>query len=338
MAKQKNEHIIFTHCVIHRQALAARTLPDDIKKALKCAIDVVNFIKGSALHTRLFETLCVDLNADHKNLLFHTQVRWLSKGNMLSRLFELKTEVEIFLLSTDDNLYKRFSSPRFIFFLAYLSDFFELLNHLNLKLQGENTNILTALDSVTAFLNKIKLWKQRILSKNPNYSSFPRLNDILDSENVPSINFQEVIVKHLAALIDEFNTYFPDIKRDSWESKLLRDPFVVDIMILPESIQEEAIELKFNSCAKHDFEIFELEKFWLKYQQVYPLVSAYAIKLLIQFSSTYLCEKSFSSLLNIKSKYRSCLNVDNDLRCALSEISPNIKYLVSQHKNCQISH
>lgn len=182
------------------------------------------------------------------------------------------------------------------------------------------------------------LWKQRILSKIPNYSSFPRLNDILDSENVPSINFQEVIVKHLDASIDEFNKYFPDIKTDSWQSKLLRDPFVVDIMILSESIQEEAIELKFTSCAKHDFEICELQKFWLKYQQVYPLVSAYAIKLLIQFSSTYLCEKSFSSLLNIKSKYRSCLNVDNDLRCALSEISPNIKKLVSQQKNCQISH
>ncbi|KAF2351995.1 hypothetical protein FHG87_017247, partial [Trinorchestia longiramus] len=39
----------------------------------------------------------LDLGTDCKTLLFHTEVCWLSKGNMLSRLYELKDEVEIFL-------------------------------------------------------------------------------------------------------------------------------------------------------------------------------------------------------------------------------------------------
>lgn len=38
------------------------------------------------------------LNAEHDVLLFHTEVRWLSKVNMLERLYELKEEVEEFLI------------------------------------------------------------------------------------------------------------------------------------------------------------------------------------------------------------------------------------------------
>lgn len=339
LVKQKNASVIFTHCVIHRQALAARTLPDEIQDVLQCAIDVVNTIKKSALRTRLFENLCMELKADHKTLLFHTEVRWLSKGNMLRRLYELKTEVEIYLLSSSNQaLYDKFTDSKSFVLLAYLTDFFELLNNLNLKLQGENTNILTAIDSVNIFISKIFLWKERILNKPPNFVSFPRLSDVLDSEDIPTENFENLIVNHLDALGNEFKKYFPDTNTDSWQCKLISNPFIVDVMSLPETIQEEAIELKCDSCAKNDFESLRLQEFWLKYKEIYPNAATCSLKLLIQFSSTYLCEKSFSSLLNIKTKYRSCLDVDNDLRCALSKISPNIKKLVEQHKNCQNSH
>ena len=50
--------------------------------------------KSSALNTRLFSKLYKDMDADHTALLYHTQVRWLSKGNMLSRIIELREEVK----------------------------------------------------------------------------------------------------------------------------------------------------------------------------------------------------------------------------------------------------
>lgn len=75
LAKSKNLNIIGSHCIIHRQALAAKTLPEDLQNALQIAIDVVNFVKTSALRTRILETLCLDLNADQTKLLFHTEVR-----------------------------------------------------------------------------------------------------------------------------------------------------------------------------------------------------------------------------------------------------------------------
>ena len=65
----------------------------------------------------------------------------------------------------------------------------------------------------------------------------------------------------------------------------------------------------------------------------YPDVSSYAISGLLPFASTYSCECGFSSLLNIKSKQRICLEaVESDLRCALSNTTSNIEKLVSNKR------
>ena len=39
------------------------------------------------------------MELEHEALLFHTNVQWLSKGNMLGRFYELREEVAIFLYS-----------------------------------------------------------------------------------------------------------------------------------------------------------------------------------------------------------------------------------------------
>ncbi|XP_068207463.1 protein FAM200C-like [Palaemon carinicauda] len=96
----------------------------------------------------LFAALCSDLGTDYKTLLFHTGVRWLSKGNMPSRLYDLKDEVEIFLQKQkQDKLYEAFREEDLQLSLAYFVDFFEAINNLNLKLQGRNTNITAHSDN-----------------------------------------------------------------------------------------------------------------------------------------------------------------------------------------------
>ncbi|XP_067947518.1 zinc finger BED domain-containing protein 5-like [Watersipora subatra] len=75
LVKEKNPLVVSTHCFIHRQALAAKTLPKGLQEHLSSVIKVVNFIKGSALQTRLFHRLCEDMDAVHSSLLFHTKVR-----------------------------------------------------------------------------------------------------------------------------------------------------------------------------------------------------------------------------------------------------------------------
>ena len=144
LVQEKNPAVTGTHCVIHRQALASKTLPGNLRSSLNLAIKVVNFVKSSSLNSRLFAALCSDLGTDYKTLLFHTEVRWLSKGNMLSRLYELKDEVEIFLQRQKQyKLYEAFREEDFQLSLAYLVDFFEVINNLNLKLQGRNKHHCT---------------------------------------------------------------------------------------------------------------------------------------------------------------------------------------------------
>ena len=48
-------------------------------------------------------------------------------------------------------------------------------------------------------------------------------------------------------------------------------------------------------------------------------VSLPALRVIVRFSSTYLCEAAFSTLVFIKNKYRNRMDVENDMRCALSE-------------------
>ena len=106
-------------------------------------LKVVNYVKSSALNTRLFIKLCKDMDADHTALLYHAQVRWLSKGNMLSRIVELREEVQLFLAAKQKHdLLLAFGGDEFFTYLAYLADIFEALNQLNMKLQGPGTNIL----------------------------------------------------------------------------------------------------------------------------------------------------------------------------------------------------
>ena len=91
--KAVNPNTKHIHCIIHRYALAAKTLPPELKATLENVIHMVNCIKSSALNTRLFRLLCQEFNDDQEALLFHTEVRWLSRGNMLSRVNSLRNEM-----------------------------------------------------------------------------------------------------------------------------------------------------------------------------------------------------------------------------------------------------
>ncbi|XP_076062512.1 zinc finger BED domain-containing protein 5-like [Oratosquilla oratoria] len=156
--KERDPSVMSTHCILHREALASRTLPIEMMDVLNVAIKIVNFVKAGALTSRLFKLLCKDMESEHEALLFHTNVRWLSKGNMLGRLYELREEVEIFLDSQQKvDLYDKFQSEGFHATLAYLVDIFEALNAVNLKLQGKNINILVHHDTIRTFMAKLDL-------------------------------------------------------------------------------------------------------------------------------------------------------------------------------------
>ncbi|XP_068225681.1 zinc finger BED domain-containing protein 5-like [Palaemon carinicauda] len=254
---------------------------------------------------------------------------------MLERLYELREEVIIFLDSQQKAaLHDKFKSDSFQIILAYLVDIFESLNAVNLKLQGKNIHIISHHDTIRTFMSKLDLWKCRI--QQGNAASFRNLDSGLAHGNLdPELKI--LIITHLSSLKAEFTKYFPDIDdmRESW--KFIRNPFQCEFANVAEEIQEEFLELKFNSTAMDEFNDLDLETFWIKYHSVYPLISHQALRVLTMFGSTYLCETAFSTLTAIKTKYRNRLDVEDDLRCALSNIKPRIQDLLSK-KQCQVSH
>jgi hypothetical protein len=58
-----------------------------------------------------------------------------------------------------------------------------------------------------------------------------------------------------------------------------------------------------------------LDLFWTSIRKEYPVISAIAVKILLQFSTSYLSEQVFTCLTNIKSKDRNhLLSVEEELR------------------------
>ena len=78
--------------------------------------------------------------------------------------------------------------------------------------------------------------------------------------------------------------------------------------------------------------------FWATMYGLYPRIAVAALTLLVAFLSTYLCESAFSSMVQIKTKLQNRLiDLESDLRCAISKVEPNIEALI-QAKQLQKSH
>lgn len=55
---------------------------------------MVNNIKMNPLNSRIFAAICNEMGSDHDHLLLHTEVRWLSRGRVFNRLFELRHDLK----------------------------------------------------------------------------------------------------------------------------------------------------------------------------------------------------------------------------------------------------
>ncbi|PNF39911.1 hypothetical protein B7P43_G18083, partial [Cryptotermes secundus] len=86
---------MFLHCVIHQQALCAKHI--DMSSVLKPVISIVDFIRCHALNHRQFRSFLEECDSELTDLTYYTAVRWLSCGKVLSRFFQLRNEIDIFL-------------------------------------------------------------------------------------------------------------------------------------------------------------------------------------------------------------------------------------------------
>jgi hypothetical protein len=64
-------NMVLTHCFIHKEHLAAKKVAPELNEILLQSIKIVNYIKNSALNTRLLSVLCEEMRSDHQHLLYH---------------------------------------------------------------------------------------------------------------------------------------------------------------------------------------------------------------------------------------------------------------------------
>jgi len=71
--------------------------------------------------------------------------------------------------------------------------------------------------------------------------------------------------------------------------------------------REQLIELSIDAGLKIKFQAEAMVNFWTSspVEREYSELYKDALKIIIQFVSTYLCEKRFSSLTEIKTNYRN---------------------------------
>nr|XP_008103991.1 PREDICTED: SCAN domain-containing protein 3 isoform X1 [Anolis carolinensis]XP_008103992.1 PREDICTED: SCAN domain-containing protein 3 isoform X1 [Anolis carolinensis]XP_008103993.1 PREDICTED: SCAN domain-containing protein 3 isoform X1 [Anolis carolinensis]XP_008103994.1 PREDICTED: SCAN domain-containing protein 3 isoform X1 [Anolis carolinensis]XP_008103995.1 PREDICTED: SCAN domain-containing protein 3 isoform X1 [Anolis carolinensis]XP_008103997.1 PREDICTED: SCAN domain-containing protei len=329
--------VIGSHCMNHWQILTMKTLPQELQEVMKSVISSVNFVKADTLNSQLFLQLCNELDAPNNALLFHTEVRWLSTGKVLKRAFELRDELKMFFNQKARPQYEAlFSDESELQKIAYLVDIFTILNELNLSLQGPNATCLNLSEMIQSFQMKLLFWLKK-MDENKMYM-FPTLSAFFEEHDIEPDKRIKVLIsvkEHLRMLADEISLYFPNLPDTPFA--LARSPFTVRVEDVPETAQKEFIEFINSDAVRTDFSRMPVTKFWIKCLPSYPVLSETVLRLLLPFPTTYLCETGFSSLLVIKSQYRSSLVVEDYLRCALAKTAPRISDLVRK-KQSQPSH
>ena len=182
----------------------------------------------------------------------------MSRGRVLWRFYELLPEIYTFLQSKDKTV-PELIDPDWKWHLAFLTDVTEMLNGLNLQLQGQEKLICDMYSHIKAFEVKLALLLEQV--KNHNFIHLPATQN-LSAEN-PAVPFPAVkCVEALEMLKAEFGVRSSELHINAKETRLLQNPFVADIAEVQPSYQFELAELQNCDVLKDAFKPSSLIDFY----------------------------------------------------------------------------
>jgi len=157
LRKHENRPILGFHCILHQEALCTQMCGEQLGEVISLVIRVVNFIVAGALNDRQFKTLLDEVGNNYPGLLLHSNVRWLSRGNVLSRFAACLSEIRTFL-ELKGIEHPELANTEWLLKFYYLVDITGHLNQLNVKMQGIGNTVLSLQQAVFAFENKLELF------------------------------------------------------------------------------------------------------------------------------------------------------------------------------------
>ena len=87
--------LIKTQCIIHQEALCAKSLK--MQDMMNVVGKHVNFVRKQGLNYRWFQQFLLEINTEYGDLLYYSEVHWLSRGAMLHRVDALRNEIVTFV-------------------------------------------------------------------------------------------------------------------------------------------------------------------------------------------------------------------------------------------------
>lgn len=321
------------HCIIHQQALCAKML--NMKEIMDVTTKIACSIRARSLQRRLFRAHLDNADGDHSELLLHTDVRWLSRGKFLQRFRDLCPEIKVFFCEAKHAEYNQLSDDQWLLDLAFLTDLTNMLNDLNLELQGKDKTVINMISSVNAFKRKMQHLSSKL--QHQNLANFQNLTSELEMQGKSCVQLDSVrYTKQIDNCLSEFDKRFQDFALLEPVATFMCYPFREDAEVV--SLASKIATLfHLNSSGVED-EILTLQadielksrahgQFWnLLTEEKYPNMRKCATFLTALFGSTYLCESAFSHMKIIKSKYRSTMTDDHlevCLRLAVSSYCPD---------------
>lgn len=198
------EEAIALHCIIYQQALCSKCLK--FSNVMSVVVKCINQIRCKGLKHRRFHAFLEEMESEYGDVLYFTKVRWLSRGNVLRRFFELRAEVKAFM-EKDGVAVPMLNDPKWLMDLTFLVDITHELNVLNQKLQGQGQLVSATYDNVRAFSAKLVLWKGQL--SQANLCHFPTHKALMDAGTPFS---GEKYVDTILKLQEEFDHRFADFK------------------------------------------------------------------------------------------------------------------------------